>query len=120
MDQRIKTHLLDLGFNQKLDTLFSLPVSKPLSATGNFWDVFAYFENGCCYLSTNGDLVSAFDVPDIDIDFMLKKISYELHKYGCYLNGSKIVKQLDPKNIKQELKQFIIAVKKIDNLYDEI
>ena len=120
MIQKFKNTLLSIGFTQQLNTLFSLPMKSPLNTTSNNWEVFAYFENEKYYFSTNGDLVSSFDCPDIDINFMLKKITYELNKYGCYLNGSKIVKEVDINNLESDLKTFILAVKKIDILYTEI
>ena len=120
MTQFFNKKLLSLGFEQKLDTLFSLHIDTPLQSTSTTWEVFAYYEDGKYYFSNNGDLVSSFDTPDIDIEFMLTKIKYEISKYGCSLNVSKIVKEIDLKNIQDDLKDFISAVKKIDKMYNNL
>lgn len=119
VDQSFKNKLLSLGFEQKIETLFSLTSIYKLKATLNYWQVFAYYENGKYYFSNNGDLLSEFDTPNVDIEFLLKKIKYEIGKFGCYLDSSKIVKEIDVNNIENDLKDFITAILLVDKMYGE-
>ena len=120
MDQLFNEKLLKLGFEQRIETLFALHVHEVLFATSSTWQIFAYFEDGKYYFSSNGDLVEMFDAPDIDIDYMLDKISTEIGKFGCYLNVSKIVKEIDLINLEQDLNDFISAVYAVDEIYKNL
>ena len=120
MDQLFNNKLLNLGFEQKLETLFSVVVEDKLFTTLSKWNIFAYFEDGKYYFSNNGDLVESFDAPGVDIDFMLEKIKEEIAKFGCYLNVSKIVKEINLETLEADLDDFVSAVYKVDNLYKNL
>ena len=112
--------LVELGFERRMETLWSKFSDYTLFTTLNQYEIFAYYENGNFYFSDNGDLVETFDAPDIDIEFMDKKIKYEIKKYGCYLNSSKIVKEIRVQNIERDLKYFTHAVNSVDNMYKNL
>lgn len=120
MDQIFSKNLLSLGFEQKIDTLFSIVIDEKLFATSNKWEVFAYFENGKYYFSNNGELVESFDAPDVDIEFMLKEIKREIEPFGCILNVSKIVKEIDLDNLENDLEKFVCAVYRVDQMYKNL
>lgn len=120
MDQVFNKKLLSLGFEQKLETLFSVIVEDKLFATLNKWEVFAYFEDGKYYFSNKGDLVESFDAPDIDIDFMIERIKEEIAKFGCFLNVSKIVKEINLETLENDLDDFVSAVYRVDQMYKEL
>ena len=120
MNQIFNEKLLSLGFEQRIETLFSLPIQEVLYATNSTWEAFAYYEDGKYYFSNNGNLVEMFDAPDIDIDFMLEEISKQIGKYGCYLNVSKIVKEIDLNNIENDFNDFVSAVYAVDEMYNNL
>ena len=120
MNQLYSKKLKELGFKQKIDTLFSLQKTDALFATSSIWQIFSYFENNKYYFSINSDLVNMFDAPDIDINFMLEKINNEIGKFDCYLNNFKIVKEIDLNNIEQDLNDFISAVYSVDKIYKNL
>jgi hypothetical protein len=65
-------------------------------------------------------LVEYFDAPDINIDYVLEEINREIKKYGCYLNVSKIVKEIDVNNLENNLQDYLKAVSKVDKIYEEL
>lgn len=120
MNQLFNKKITQLGFEQKIETLYSLVMDTKLNTTMNKWLVFAYYEDGKYYFSDNGDLVEMFDVPDIDIEYALDKIKESIKKFGCYLNVSKIVKEIDLNNLQRDFDNFVNAVISVDKLYNEI
>ena len=109
-----------LGFIKESDNLYSLQIKEALKATHCSWEIFAYKQDNKYLFSDNGNLLLEFDAPDIDIDFMLKSIKYEIGKLGCFINNSKIVKQINIDNIEQDLSDFIQAIHKVDNMYTNL
>lgn len=120
MNQFLNKKLVNMGFVEQIETLFSLTMKDKLNTTSRSWDIYAYFENGKYYFSNNGELVSSFDTPDIDIEYILKKIKLEIAKYGCHLNTDKIVKEIDLNNIEKDMEDFIKAVRIVDKMYSEL
>ena len=120
MDHLFNEKLLRLGFEQKIETLFSLAMDDKLYSTSSRWLMFAYFEDGKYYFSDNGDMVETFDAPDIDILFMLEEIKKEIAQYGCTLNVSKIVKEIDLNNLERDFIQFIQAIHTVDAMYKSL
>lgn len=120
MDQFVKSQLEKLGFEQKIETLFSLVRKDRLHATLNYWEIFAYYEDGKYYFSDNGELVETFDAPDIDIVTMLEEIKGQIKKFGCRLNVSKIVKEINLKTLEKDFNDFVSAVLLVDKIYKEL
>lgn len=120
MDQFVKSQLEKLGFEQKIETLFSLVRKDRLHATLNYWEIFAYYEGGKYYFSDNGELVETFDAPDIDIVTMLEEIKGQIKKFGCRLNVSKIVKEINLKTLEKDFNDFVSAVLLVDKIYKEL
>lgn len=120
MNQEISKKLERLGFEQKLETLFSLTIDEKYFASKTTMQVFAYFENGNYYFSDNGDMVESFDAPDIDIDFVFEKIQNMIAKHGCSLHVSKIVKTFTSVTLENDFKNFIFALQKVNKLSTEI
>ncbi|MBE5736096.1 MAG: hypothetical protein E7356_01895 [Clostridiales bacterium] len=109
-----------LGFKKESDNLYSLQIKETLRATHSTWEIFTYTQDNKYYFSDNGNLLLEFDAPDIDIVFMLKSIKYEIGKLGCFINNSKIVKQINIDDIEQDLSDFIQAIHKVDNMYTNL
>lgn len=120
MDQRFSKILTKLGFEQRIETLFSLVMEDELYSTSNKWEVFAYFEDGKYYFSDNGDMVEMFDAPDIDTLALVEDIKVSIVKYGCRLDVSKIVKEIDLNNIEKDLENFILAIHCVDEIYKSL
>ena len=120
MNEKFIKKLLELGFKKEIDNLYSFANKDKLYSTLNYWETFIYFENNKYFLSTNGDLVENFDAPDIDIIYMLEEIKKEIGKFGCYLDVSKIVKEVNINDFENELDLFTKAVKNVDKMYKDL
>ena len=51
---------------------------------------------------------------------MLEDIKDEIGKFGCYLNGSKIVKEINLNSFENDLDDFVSAVYKVDKMYEDL
>ena len=120
MDQSVIKKLLDLGFEQRMENVYSIVAENKLFATMNYWEIFVCFENGKHFISNNGDLVENFDAPNIVLDEAVKNIKERISKFGCVLNVSRIVKEFEPKDFDRALSQFVEAVNAVDKMYEEL
>ena len=51
---------------------------------------------------------------------MLEEIKKEIGKFGCYLDVSKIVKEVNINDFENELDLFTKAVKNVDKMYKDL
>lgn len=117
MNSFITQKITSLGFKKENESIYSLVNKDKLFTTRNYWETFFYYENNHYYLSNNGDLVENFDAPDIDLEYELEQIKNAISKFGCYLDVSRIVKDVDINNFETELENFTKAVLAVDDIY---
>ena len=92
MDQLFNNKLLSLGFEQKLETLFSVVVEDKLFTTLSKWNIFAYFEDGKYY-----PMMKVVPVSGSDLDLQKEETEDQVifDRFGEYLLKQKnpILKQ---------------------------
>lgn len=119
MNNNIVNLLTSLGFTKMLENLYTLTLPNP-NAANQSTQVFVYEENKKFFMCDNGDLVEEFDAVNIDLDKALQEIENILNGFNCYLNESKIVKEIEITNIRKELKSFLHALTQVNLLYKNI